>query len=69
MAERLAVKNGELEKHITEILLDDNQTKLFSTVKERLEKRTGFKPAKWQLMSMIFVEGLKSLDIKLSNIR
>lgn len=63
--ERKAVESGQLKKHITEIILNNSEQKLFESVKSRIVGDTGFEPKKWQLMTRIFTEGLKSLDQKI----
>ena len=68
MAERQAVLSGQNRKVLAEIILkneDPAQAPLYDSVCERIERQTGFRPLKWQINTMIFLAGLKTLDTKL----
>lgn len=65
MTERIAVKEGRLKKHIIEIMLTPEQDEQYNAVVEKLSTKSGFKPLKWQSSTMIFLEGVKSIDRKM----
>lgn len=57
---------GRLTKKVAEIILENEQNEMYERVTAWIRGKTGFKPLKWQLHTMIYLEGLKSLEQKMT---
>lgn len=70
MGERRRISDGSHKKYLAEIILTMEQDKKFDEIREQLTKRSGYAPQKWQLNTLIFVEGMMALEKKFaSNIK